>query len=121
MYCPLCKAEYRAGFERCSDCLIGLVSTLEEAQAAGVTLVWSGTSQSKFNQVVDALRDANVPILARSGANPENYFSGVRNKSVWDYIPYLSRYKRMYDQMTWEVSVLSSDYPKARGIVEKRP
>jgi len=36
VYCPLCKAEYRAGFDRCSDCLVGLVSTLEQPKAANV-------------------------------------------------------------------------------------
>jgi len=30
-----------------------------------------GTRQSKFNEIVDALRDANVPTLARSGASSE--------------------------------------------------
>jgi hypothetical protein len=114
MYCPLCKAEYRTGFDRCSDCLVGLVPTLEQAKASPVVLLWKGTSQSKFNDIVEALRDANVPALARSGVTE------ARRRSAWDYIPILSlfaRYKRMYDQMTWEVSVLNSDYAKARGIV----
>jgi hypothetical protein len=115
MYCPLCKAEYRTGFDKCSDCLTALVSTLEEANATSVVLLWKGTSQSKFNGIVDALRDANVPTLARSGASSE-----MRSDSIWNYIPVVSRYKRASDQMTWEVSVLNSDYAKARGIVEKQ-
>jgi hypothetical protein len=28
MFCPNCKAEYRAGFTRCSDCDVPLVSAL---------------------------------------------------------------------------------------------
>ena len=28
MFCPLCKAEYRPGFTRCSDCDVDLVETL---------------------------------------------------------------------------------------------
>jgi hypothetical protein len=28
MFCPLCKAEYRPGFTRCSDCDAGLVEVL---------------------------------------------------------------------------------------------
>ena len=115
MYCPLCKAEYRTGFDRCSDCLVGLVPTLEQAKAMPVVLLWKGTSQSKFNEIVDALRDANVPTLGRSGASSEK-----RSDSIWNYIPVVSRYKRAYDQMTWEVSVLNSDYAKARGIVENK-
>jgi hypothetical protein len=31
MYCPLCKAEYREGFVRCSDCQVDLVSRLKQA------------------------------------------------------------------------------------------
>ena len=28
MFCPMCKAEYRPGFTRCSDCEVDLVDTL---------------------------------------------------------------------------------------------
>jgi hypothetical protein len=28
MFCPICKAEYRQGFTRCSDCEVDLVETL---------------------------------------------------------------------------------------------
>jgi len=31
MFCPKCKAEYRKGFNRCSDCDIELVSSLPES------------------------------------------------------------------------------------------
>ncbi len=31
MYCPQCKAEYRQGFTRCSDCDVGLVDNYAEA------------------------------------------------------------------------------------------
>ena len=115
MYCPLCKAEYRTGFDRCSDCLVGLVSTLEQAQATSVVLLWKGTSQSKFNDIVEALREANVPALARSSVSCE-----VRRESFWDRIPILSDSKRMHDRMTWEVSILDSDYAKAQGAIKRR-
>lgn len=77
VFCPLCKADYRDGFDKCSDCSVGLVSTLEEAQAAKVVLLWEGTSQSKFREIVAALQDANVPNLARSGATAEHI--GIAN------------------------------------------
>ena len=115
MYCPLCKAEYRTGFDRCSDCLVALVHTREQAEAANVVLLWEGTSQSKFNELVGALRDANVPNLARSGARAET------SQSVWRYIPIISlftRLKEMQEQMSWQVFVLQSDRPKARGIAD---
>lgn len=31
-FCPVCKAEYREGFYRCSDCEVELVADLEEAE-----------------------------------------------------------------------------------------
>lgn len=30
MFCPICKAEYREGFTRCSDCDIELIAKLED-------------------------------------------------------------------------------------------
>jgi hypothetical protein len=73
------------------------------------------STQPKFNDIVDALRDANIPTLARSSASCE-----VRRVSFWDRIPILSDYKRMYDRMTWEVSVLGSDYAKAQATITLR-
>jgi hypothetical protein len=32
MFCPECKAEYRAGFTRCSDCDVDLVQQLEDSE-----------------------------------------------------------------------------------------
>ena len=34
MFCPRCKAEYRAGFRRCSDCDIELVEELPPPQSS---------------------------------------------------------------------------------------
>lgn len=108
MYCPLCKAEYRDGFDRCSDCLAGLV-TREEAGAANALLLWKGTNVAKFDDIVSALRDAGIPNYSRSGAKSEDY------KPFFE-IPYISAMIRMKRQMSWEVSVLESDYAKAREI-----
>ena len=115
MYCPLCKAEYRDGFDKCSDCQVALVSASEEAEAAPVVLLWRGTSQATFSKIADALQEANIPSHARSGA-----YADEQRKSFLDYIPIISRYKRVYDQMTWEISVLNSDYAKAQLIVRNR-
>ena len=35
MFCPSCKAEYRAGFTECADCGVDLVYELPEEQAVG--------------------------------------------------------------------------------------
>jgi hypothetical protein len=112
MYCPLCKAEYRDGFNRCSDCFTRLV-TREEADAAKVVLLWKGTSVSKFDEIVAALRNANIPNRSRSGANPDSFYD---TRSIIDRIPYISSLHKMKQQMSWEVSVLESDYAKATEI-----
>jgi hypothetical protein len=36
MFCPECRAEYRRGFTRCSDCDIPLVATLPREDEVGV-------------------------------------------------------------------------------------
>jgi hypothetical protein len=77
MYWPLCKAEYRDGFDRCSDYLTRLV-TLKEADAAKVVLLWKGTNVSKFDDIVGALRDAGIPNYSRSGAKSEEYKPSLR-------------------------------------------
>ncbi len=33
MFCPLCKAEYREGFFRCTDCNVALVNALPQETA----------------------------------------------------------------------------------------
>lgn len=117
MYCPLCKAEYRAGFDHCSGCLVGLVQTREQAEAASVLLLWKGTQQSRFNAIVGALRDANIPHYAKSGAEPE------RKRPVWAYIGIIRLFfetKEAYDTMSWQIFVLESDYSAARGVAENQ-
>jgi len=57
MYCPQCKAEYRQGFTRCSDCDVELVENYLEAarhplakkvavggRVRGAIVAWDGSS-----------------------------------------------------------------------------
>jgi hypothetical protein len=71
--------------------------------------LWKGTNVAKFDDIVSALRDAGIPNYSRSGAKSEDY------KPFFE-IPYISAMMRMKRQMSWEVSVLESDYAKAREI-----
>jgi len=107
MYCPLCKAEYREEFLRCSDCKLDLVQTYEEAQAIQVMQLWEGASLSKFNAVVSALDDANIPNRAESSASP-----------AWrGYVKILALIIRGNRQsLTWKVSVLESDFDAANAV-----
>ena len=65
MFCPLCKAEYREGFYRCSDCDVELVSFLaeppaEEAPDEPLKLLWRGQDPVLFTAVLSALNDAQI-------------------------------------------------------------
>jgi hypothetical protein len=103
-YCPICKAEYRPGFRQCSDCLADLVDGLREAEAAKAVLLWEGLSLSKFDAIVAALRDANIPNRAKSAADPDRAYS---------FNPFV-RMMAMKEQMSWQVFVLERDYERAR-------
>ena len=100
-YCPICKAEYRAGFTRCSDCLAELVGSLSEAEAAKAILLWEGISLSNFDAIVAALSDANIPNRAKSAADPDQ---------AYNFNPFARKLK-----MSWQVFVLETDHEKARN------
>jgi hypothetical protein len=63
MFCPDCKAEYRAGFTRCSDCDVALVERLEEAEihtnkpelSGTPELLWTGTDARTRDAIIEAL------------------------------------------------------------------
>jgi hypothetical protein len=52
MFCPECKAEYREGFKKCSDCNVDLVEQLPPEQA------------EKFIEYVEVLRTSNPSDIA---------------------------------------------------------
>jgi hypothetical protein len=68
MFCPNCKAEYREGFTKCSDCGVALVRTLADASASGggvdsqgaVELLWSGTDSAASGAISEALNNAKI-------------------------------------------------------------
>lgn len=68
MFCPLCKAEYRDGFDQCSDCRLRLVATKEEAERQTVTPVWRG-GKSELESVLSALQQAGIPSIFRERLN----------------------------------------------------
>jgi|SRR6516164_3045883 hypothetical protein len=116
MYCPLCKAEYRDGFDQCADCLARLV-TQEDAADAKVVLLWKGTNNSKFDDIVSALRAADIPNYAHSSARADSPWEKPR--SFTERLPYISSILKLKQQMSWEVSVLEADYLKACVVAPK--
>jgi hypothetical protein len=76
MFCPVCKAEYRPGFTRCSDCDVDLVEALPgnsdaeaESPAADLTspeFLWAGIDGGAFARITEALEIADIPFNDRS-------------------------------------------------------
>jgi hypothetical protein len=86
MFCPRCRAEYRPGFTRCSDCDVDLVDSLEPKPAgprpfAGDAPVVLGGFATAFEASIvrAALEDAGIESVIRcddaGGTNPAIAFA----------------------------------------------
>jgi Putative prokaryotic signal transducing protein len=67
MFCPVCKAEYRLGFTRCSDCDVDLVESLAEVTDIeqreadeSAALAWTGNSSLDQDLVCRDLDEARI-------------------------------------------------------------
>jgi len=64
MFCPQCKAEYRFGFTKCSDCGVDLVEHLPDDSSAtrnqDLAVAWRGSDPSAFSAALAALKDAGI-------------------------------------------------------------
>lgn len=65
-FCPECRTEYRAGFERCSDCGAALVETLpaEAHGAPAYALLLSTADPDLLPVVTSTLDGAGIPWVA---------------------------------------------------------
>jgi hypothetical protein len=72
MFCPECKAEYRPGFTRCSDCDVDLVEALSPSDNSAknepidgslgtIKRVWSGKDEERCVTLCDRLKAAGIP------------------------------------------------------------
>jgi hypothetical protein len=65
MFCPVCKAEYREGFTRCSECDTNLVASLGSSESSarreGPVLAWRGDDPVALSRVLAALQEAQIP------------------------------------------------------------
>jgi hypothetical protein len=65
MYCPICKAEYRDNFARCSTCDVGLIPELrqddETRQDECAELLWAGHDPRTFEDLKKILDNAEIP------------------------------------------------------------
>ncbi len=100
MYCPRCKAEYREGFDRCTDCEVELVASLEQEAMLGdpAELLWRGSDPVAFSRVIGALRAAGIAHHVKS--NQDHLVFGLA----------MARPR-------YEVFVRAADLPAARSLV----
>jgi len=72
MFCPECKAEYRAGFTRCSDCDVDLVEALSLSDNSAkneltgrtwktIKRVWSGKDEESCITLCERLKAVGIP------------------------------------------------------------
>jgi hypothetical protein len=83
MFCPECKAEYRAGFTHCADCDVDLVATQQEAMRSRraaedgasdelATQVWHGTDPHFYLGAMEYLAAQGMPHRGRAVTVPEH-------------------------------------------------
>jgi len=81
--------------------------------------LWEGVSLSKFNAIVGALDDADIPNHAESGASPNANVPWWSNVGVFAIFRLFVRVGGADPTMGWKIAVLESDYVAANAIVEK--
>ena len=108
MHCPLCKTQYRPGYDLCRDCDADLVSG-QETDAEDVVLFWQSENPSHIAQLADALKEANVPNYSRFGAGTE--------RALWAGSPLAGLFARERTASALgQIFVLAADLYKARRV-----
>ena len=71
MYCPECGAEYREGFDRCTDCDVALVHeppTPEDHEATPYVTVFETSETDVIPVIKSILRGAEIPFNTKGEA-----------------------------------------------------
>jgi len=83
MFCPLCKAEYREGSTRCTQCGVELI-VAQDAQPPDAgepvahALLWSGMDPVLAEEICETLSEAGIPFFRPQRPNVEaSLFSPV--------------------------------------------
>jgi hypothetical protein len=116
MFCPQCKAEYRAGFVRCTDCGVALqtsdaharaeASIAQASHAEPSAVLWAGQDPVSFSVVLSALDESGI------------FYKEFQRR---DYAAALSQPFALgyYGLPHWEVRVCATDLSAAQKIVEE--
>jgi len=103
MHCPLCKAQYTAGYDLCGGCDADLVFTKEQADAEDVVLFLESANLTDLGELADALKEASVPNYSRLGAGKAK-------------APLVGLFAQAAKEQSWQIFVLESDLDKARQV-----
>lgn len=90
MFCPDCGAEYRQGFDRCTDCDVPLVEQLPasnesaDSGANGVEFraLWTGEDEQDCECFCDRLRKAGIPFKIAQRAEQASKNEVVRTFKI---------------------------------------
>jgi len=96
MFCPQCKAEYRPGFTRCTDCDVDLVEALpitsetdEEMTRLGIgssetppEKPWSGDDQESCVAVCRRLMEDDIPYSVLE-QNRQDLWARAQHFEIW--------------------------------------
>ena len=78
MFCPKCKAEYREGFTKCSDCKLPLIKELprkEENKPNDPVLVFKSGNTSRITFAKSLLESAGIQYFTK-GEIIQNFIGG---------------------------------------------
>jgi len=113
MFCPSCKAEFPQGITRCSYCKIELVDASSKGLSSdtpsqgNLVLLWSGDDLALHGLLLEELKAQGVSYFNRAIGNYS--LRAFPNRFPGAGVP----------PFGFEVSVLSSDWERAKAILER--
>lgn len=121
-FCPSCEYEYEAGVTECPDCGVKLVDTLpaeEEVEDIDWVQLARINSANTAEMVKEALENAEIPVVMRSGAG---HFGITGQLGPSSYVPigggwsFFVDARRLREADEIAAGILGDEWEKARLI-----
>lgn len=122
-WCPICKAEYREGFNNCNDCKVPLVPALEEEANEELHIdeydteefLMSVLDDNHANVIESILQQYNIPMFRRYKE------SGGYMKIVWARTPFGIDLYVPSKALEYSREILASNTADLEGMEEHIP